>query len=207
LRGEPVEIAGAVYPTEKLRPPIVATHVDASAEPALRGLFTPSAVLERGGERFGILGVVTEDVPAISSPGPNVRFLDAVSSVQAEADRLRAAGIDVIVSGHDHALLGDPAAVEAVAPGQGERIKGPYPTVTAGADGAPVLVVSAHEWGRWLATSAASFGAGRVNRSSCAAAPSRGARSTAAGRARRKTRRSRPRSRATARRWTGSPTR
>jgi 5'-nucleotidase len=150
LRGEPVEIAGAVYPTEKLCPPIVATHVDARAEPALRGLFAPSAVLERGGERFGILGVVTEDVPAISSPGPNVRFLDAVSSVQAEADRLRAAGIDVIVSGHDHALLGDPAAVEAVAPGQGERIKGPYPTVTAGADGAPVLVVSAHEWGRWL---------------------------------------------------------
>ena len=174
LRGEPVDIAGTVYPTEKPRPPIVVTNVDAGAEPALRGLFAPSAVLERGGERFGILGVVTEDVPAISSPGPNVRFLDAVSSVQKEADRLRAAGInkiillshsgysvdleraprwrgvDVIVSGHDHALLGDPATVEAVAPGQGERVKGPYPTVTAGADGAPVLVVSGYEWGRWL---------------------------------------------------------
>lgn len=174
LRGEPVEIAGTVYPTEKPRPPIVVTNIDVSAEPALRGLFAPSVVLERGGERFGILGVVTEDVPAISSPGPRVRFLDAVSSVQAEADRLRAAGInkiillshsgypvdleraprwrgiDLIVSGHDHALLGDPVAVEAVAPGQGEWVKGPYPTVTAGADGVPVLVVSGYEWGRWL---------------------------------------------------------
>ncbi|MEZ5577526.1 MAG: metallophosphoesterase, partial [Candidatus Competibacteraceae bacterium] len=174
LRGEPVEIAGTVYPTEKPHPPIVVTNIDVSAEPALRGLLAPSVVLERGGERFGILGVVTEDVPAISSPGPRVRFLDAVSSVQAEADRLRAAGInkiillshsgypvdleraprwrgiDLIVSGHDHALLGDPAAVEAVAPGQGERVKGPYPTVTAGADGVPVLVVSGYEWGRWL---------------------------------------------------------
>ena len=174
LRGEPVEIAGTVYPTEKPRPPIIVTNVDAGAEPALRGLFAPSAVLERGGERIGILGVVTEDVPAISSPGPNVRFLDAVSSVQKEADRLHAAGInkiillshsgypvdleraprwrgiDLIVSGHDHALLGDPATVETVAPGQGERVKGPYPTATAGADGAPVLVVSGYEWGRWL---------------------------------------------------------
>jgi len=181
LRGEPVEIAGATHPTEKPRLPIVATNVDAGAEPALRGLFAPSAVLERGGERFGILGVVTEDVPAISSPGPHVRVLDAVASVQDEADRLQAAGIDklillshagypvdleraprwrgvdIIVSGHDHALLGDPATVEAVAPGQGARVKGPYPTVVAGADGAPVLVVSGYEWGRWLGQLQVSF--------------------------------------------------
>jgi len=174
LRGEPVEIAGAAYSTEKPRLPIIATNVDASAEPALRGLFASSVVLERGGEQFGILGVVTEDVPAISSPGPRVRFFDAVASVQKEADRLRAMGInkiillshsgypvdlaraprwrgvDVIVAGHDHALLGDPAAVETVAPGQGGRVRGPYPTVAADDDGAPVLVVSSYEWGRWL---------------------------------------------------------
>lgn len=97
LRGEPVEIAGAAYSTEKPRLPIIATNVDASAEPALRGLFASSVVLERGGEQFGILGVVTEDVPAISSPGPRVRFFDAVASVQKEADRLRAMGINKII--------------------------------------------------------------------------------------------------------------
>ena len=183
LRGEPVMIAGASYPTEKLRPPIVATNVDVTAEPALRGLFTRSVVLERGGERFGILGVVTQDVPAISSPGPNVRFLDYAASVQQEADHLKAAGVnkiillshsgypvdlaqaprltgvDLIVSGHDHALLGDPAAVEAVAPGQGALVKGPYPTVATAADGAPVLVVSDYEWGRWLGQLQVSFDA------------------------------------------------
>lgn len=180
LRGEPVAIAGASYPTEKLRLPIVATNVTA-AEPALRELFAPSVVLERGGERFGILGVVTEEVPTISSPGPRVRFLDAVTSVQAEADRLGAAGInkiillshsgyavdvmrasywggvDIIISGHDHALLGDPTTVEAVAPGQGATVKGPYPTVLTAADGAPVLVVSSYEWGRWLGQLKVSF--------------------------------------------------
>ena len=183
LRGEPVVIAGASYPTEKPRLPIIATNVDVGAEPALRGLVRRSAVLERGGERFGILGVVTEEVPTIAKPGPNLRFLDYRASVQAEVDQLRNQGVnkiillshsgypvdlaqaarldgvDIIVSGHDHALLGDPAAVEAVAPGQGALVKGPYPTVVTTANGEPVLVVSAYEWGRWLGQLKVSFDA------------------------------------------------
>ncbi|MCC6135433.1 MAG: 5'-nucleotidase/apyrase family protein [Candidatus Contendobacter sp.] len=181
LRGEPVTIAGAAYPTEKLQVPLIATNVDASREPALAGLFRASVVLERGSESFGILGIVTEEVPTASSPGPNLRFLDYVASVQAEADRLteqginkiillshygypvdvekapQLQGIDLIISGHDHALLGDPAAIEAVAPGQGARVKGPYPTVATARDGKPVLVVSAYEWGRWLGQLKVSF--------------------------------------------------
>ena len=174
LRGEPVIIAGAAYPTEKLQPPMIATNVDASREPALSSLLRSSMVLERGGERFGILGIVTDETPIASSPGPNLLFLDYIASVQAEADRLNAqgvnkiillshygypvdvanarqlSGVDVIISGHDHALLGDPDAIEAVASGQGARVKGTYPTVVNGQDSAPVLIVSAYEWGRWL---------------------------------------------------------
>ncbi len=181
LRGEPAIIADAAYPTEKLQAPLVATNIDASREPALSGLFRPSVVLERGGERFGILGVVTEEVPRASSPGPNLRVLDYVTSVQAEANRLieqgvnkiillshygypldvekaaQLSGVDVILSGHDHALLGDPDAIEAVASGQGARVKGPYPTVVNAQDGEPVLIVSAYEWGRWLGQIRVSF--------------------------------------------------
>ena len=181
LRGEPVTIADVAYPTEKLQRPMIATNVDASGEPTLSGLFRPSVVLERGGEHFGILGIVTEDVPRASSPGPNLRFLDYIASVQAEVDRLTAqginkimllshygyqvdlekapqlSGVDLIISGHDHALLGDPAAIEAVAPGQSAQVKGPYPTVATAKDGNPVLVVSAYEWGRWLGQIKVSF--------------------------------------------------
>ena len=181
LRGEPVTIADAAHPTEKLQAPLIATNVDASREPALAGLFHASTVLERGGEPFGILGIVTEETPTASSPGPNLRFLDYVASVQTEADRLteqgvnkiillshygyavdvekapQLKGIDIIISGHDHALLGNPATIEAAAPGQGERVKGPYPTVVAARDGNPVLVVSAYEWGRWLGQIKVSF--------------------------------------------------
>lgn len=181
LRGEPVTIADIAYPTEKLQLPMIATNVDASREPALTGLFRPSVVLERGGEHFGILGIVTEDVPRASSPGPNLRFLDYIASVQAEVDRLTAqginkiillshygyrvdlekapqlSGVDLIISGHDHALLGDPVAIETVAPGQGTQVKGSYPTVATAKDGHPVLVISAYEWGRWLGQIKVSF--------------------------------------------------
>ncbi len=181
LRGAPVTITDAAHPTEKLHAPLIATNVDASREPALAGLFHASTVLERGGEPFGILGIVTEETPTASSPGPNLRFLDYVASVQTEVDRLteqginkmillshygytvdvekapQLKGVDIIISGHDHALLGDPAMIEAVAPGQGERVKGPYPTVVTARDGNPVLVVSAYEWGRWLGQIKVSF--------------------------------------------------
>lgn len=189
LRGEPVAIAGVPRETEALRAPLVATNVDGTAEPALADLLVKRTVLERGGERIGVLGVVTKDTEIISSPGTGVRFVDELASVQAEADALRAlgvdkvvllshsgyaldveraarwTGIDVIVSAHDHALLGEAAQVDAVAPGQGKFVRGPYPTVVTAADGEPTLVVSAFEQGAWLGELEVSFdSAGRKTR-------------------------------------------
>ena len=174
LRGEPAIIANVQHNTEKANFPLVSTNVDASAEPALTGLYRKSLIIERGGEKFGILGVTTDTTANISSPGPNIRFLDYVASVQAEADHLRhqgvnkiillshygydvdsvkarqLSGVDLIVSGHDHALLGAPADIGKVVPAQKDRVKGPYPTVVKDRDGQNVLIVSAYEWGRWL---------------------------------------------------------
>lgn len=147
----------------------------------MQELLKRSVILERDSERFGILGVVTQDAKTISSPGPNVQFLDYVTSVQEEVNHLKAvgvnkiillshfgysvdlaqipklSGVDIVISGHDHALLGDSAIVEKIAPGQGTQVKGPYPTVVIAADGAPVLIVSDYEWGRWLGKLKVSF--------------------------------------------------
>ncbi len=64
-------------------------------------------------------------------------------------------GVDIIVGGHDHALLGDAAAIRAVTAGpgysgQGGQTSGPYPGEVLDRDGNRVLLVSAYEWGRWL---------------------------------------------------------
>ncbi|HID64719.1 MAG TPA: multifunctional 2',3'-cyclic-nucleotide 2'-phosphodiesterase/5'-nucleotidase/3'-nucleotidase, partial [Anaerolineae bacterium] len=120
-------------------------------------------VLDVAGEKIGIFGLTTEDTAFISSPGPNVVFKDATESAKTAVSELEAQGInkiialthlgysedkalaaavdgiDVIVGGHSHTLLGDM-----------EGAKGPYPTVVTSPAGDTVLIVHAYEWGKYL---------------------------------------------------------
>ncbi len=159
----------------------LAANLDVSAEPELVGLVLPSTMLQIGDQKVGVVGAITEEVFQISSPGPNVRLLDTQKSVQAEIDKLRGEGLDkilllshrgyeedvelapklhgldVIVGGHSHSILGDLEIDGA------PKSRGPYPTVTKNADGETVLVVQAWEWGKLLGKLAVDFDArGRV---------------------------------------------
>lgn len=178
LRGQPVEIGGNTYQVEPLQTPVVVTNLDVSGEPALEGLVEPSLILEKEGQRYGVLGVITETTPNIASPGDRVKFLDYQQSIQAEIERLEAQGIerfillshagyevdlktvpnlseiDVVISGHDHALLGDPASLPEFMAAQ---VRGPYPTEVTRKDGGKALVVSAWEWGKVLGQLTVSF--------------------------------------------------
>jgi 5'-nucleotidase len=170
IEGQPVIIAGKDYHTERLNLPVVATNLDLSGEPDLDRLIHPSVIVNKAGLRFGILGIVTDTTSNISSPGPNIQFLDYVESVQSEVDRLRdqegirhivllshvnhsddlklarkLSGVDIIVSGHDHILLGDPDLLPEWIHG---RIRGGYPAAVTNLDGDTTLVVSAWEWTR-----------------------------------------------------------
>jgi 5'-nucleotidase/UDP-sugar diphosphatase len=161
--------------------PCVAANLDFEAEPALRGKVPPRAVLESKGVKIGVVGACTEDLPIISSPGPSVKMLPMVPSLQAQIDALEAEGVqiivvlshcgynveqglakalrgvDVVVGGHSHSLLGDP-----VIPG-GPPSAGPYPTVVKNASGDTALVVQAWEWGKVLGKLDVEFDAdGRV---------------------------------------------
>ncbi len=143
--------------------PVLSANIDASAEPTLAGLIQAYTILDVAGEQIGVFGLTTEEAPILSSPGPNVVFNDSVAAAEAtvatlegmginkivalshvgydEDQALAAAvdGIDVIVGGHDHALLGSM-----------EDAWGPYPTVVDSPSGDPVLIVSAYEWGKYL---------------------------------------------------------
>jgi 5'-nucleotidase len=146
--------------------PCLAANLDLRDEAQLRELVRPSAVIESKGVRIGVVGACTEDLPEISSPGPNVKLFPIVPALQAEVDKLTAQGIqiivvlshcgydvergyarslrgvDVVVGGHSHSLLGD-----VPLPGNAVR-RGDYPTVEKNADGDTVLVVQAWEWAK-----------------------------------------------------------
>jgi 5'-nucleotidase/UDP-sugar diphosphatase len=122
-----------------------------------------SVVIEKGGERIGIIGYTTEDTVYLSKPG-KVQILEPFKPLQAEVDQLRdqginkiillshagfprdrkvakkVSGIDVIVSGHTNTFLrtGDPEA------------EGNYPTVAKSPGGKVTLIVSAYAFGKYL---------------------------------------------------------
>jgi len=172
IAGEPVVVGGQRVSTMPYGAAIVATNLDLSGAPALGALVRPSTVIERAGLRVGLVGAITPSTANISNPGPGVVFLDPLSSLQPEVDRLRGealvdhvillshlnhrddlelarelSGVSIIVSGHDHVLLGNPDQLPDWA---ARSVSGPYPTVVADRDGADTLVVSAWEWGRVL---------------------------------------------------------
>lgn len=148
--------------------PILSANLDVTTEPALTKWVFPSTVLKVGGEKVGIVGCTTPDLPTISSIGPNVKMKDLRDSVQSEVDQLTKEGVnkiivlshtgyaeekqlasqlhdvDVLVGGHSHTPLGTPDI-----PGW-RKADGPYPTHVNDSKGHDVLVVQSYEWGKVL---------------------------------------------------------
>lgn len=138
--------------------PVVTANVDFSQDPLLAGKVNPHVVLEIGGEKIGIIGLVTPETEIISKPGDQLVFeYDLIAITQQQVDALTAegvnkiillthigyaadveiaqnvSGVDVVVGGHSNTLLSN---IYAGAVGE-------YPTVLESASGEPVLVVQA----------------------------------------------------------------
>lgn len=145
--------------------PVVTANVDFSESAVLAGKIPPYTVLEVGGQQIGIIGLVTPDTPSISSPGDELVFnADLVGVTQAMVDELTAAGVnkiilvthigldadmevaagvtglDVIVGGHSHTLLGNAYVASA----------GEYPVIVENPNGEPVYIVQAGEHDMYL---------------------------------------------------------
>ncbi len=139
--------------------PVLMSNADVSAEPALAGKLAKSTVIERGGEKLGLIGLTPEDTDELASPGDNVTFSDPVAAVQGEVDQLTAqgvnkiivlshsgyavdqkvaaetTGVDIIVGGHSNTLLSN----------SNERAVGPYPTMVG-----ETAIVQAYAYGKFL---------------------------------------------------------
>lgn len=148
-----------------VRFPVVSANTDVSREPKLAGRIKPYTVVSVGGQRVGIIGLTTPDTPIMSSPGPNLRFTDPVPATQQAVVELlargvkyivvlshlgylqdqelarRVTGVQVIVGGHSHTLLGQTPFPEL-------RPGGAYPTIVKNPENKDVLVVQAWEWAK-----------------------------------------------------------
>ena len=146
--------------------PVLSANLDVSTEPGLATTIKPHAVKVVGGQKIGMIGATTPELPSISSPGPNVKLIDLYNSINRSIAELRSEGVnkivllshlgydlekdvakrctglDVIVGGHSHSYLGDPNDIAGFA-----RPAGPYPTVVVNSE-SRVLLVSSWEWGK-----------------------------------------------------------
>jgi 5'-nucleotidase/UDP-sugar diphosphatase len=156
--------------------PVLSANLDIDPAMALADLVKPWVVLEVGGEKVGVFGLVTEDLATISSPGPGVKTTDAVEAAKSAVAELeqqgvdkiialthigyladqdlasKVDGIDVIVGGHSHTLLSN----------VDESAAGPYPTVVQSPGGQPVLVVTDGAYARALGDLTVTFDADGV---------------------------------------------
>jgi len=150
--------------------PIVSANLDASREPALAGRIQPYVIKRFGAEQVGVIGATTASTPHITAIASAVRFGNVAKAVDRAVRELRAQGvgrivvlshigydkdvllarsvpgIDVIIGGHSHTLLGDAARLASL----GLKSGGSYPTVVPGPQGRTVLVAQAWCWGMQL---------------------------------------------------------
>jgi len=143
--------------------PVVSGNLDLSQSPELKDKIGGALTLEVGGEQVGIVSALALDTPETASPGDKVIFHDDMDSLKADVQELtesgvnkiialthtgykrdqefaaEISGIDAVIGGHSHTLLGDM-----------EGAAGPYPTMVKGAAGGEVPVATAYSYGKYL---------------------------------------------------------
>ncbi|XP_015595634.1 apyrase [Cephus cinctus] len=176
------KIAGVVPFLKMVTSPVVVTNIDDREEPDIQGLYTNSTIIVRNGTQIGVIGVILSTTDKIASTG-KLKFLDEVETVNAEAERLKAQGVkiiivlshcgldvdrvmatrcpnvDVIVGGHSHTFLysGEPPHTDTA--------EDEYPVVVR-QDGTErtVLIVQAAAFTKYLGNLTVWFdGAGEVS--------------------------------------------
>ncbi|WP_027183533.1 bifunctional metallophosphatase/5'-nucleotidase [Desulfovibrio inopinatus] len=142
--------------------PVLAANITIRPGSALDGRVRPWTLFSMDGVHIGVFGLILPATATISSPGPDVAFTDPFAAARRAVSELRREGadivialthqgydrdcamaralrgIDIVVGGHSHSLLGPPRLKKA-----GFHPEGPYPTVITGPQGKRVFVVQA----------------------------------------------------------------
>ena len=156
---------------DKVEFPVISANTSTYFEPLLKNKLPGYVIIEKGGEKIGIVSVVAADTAQTSSPGENVAFASEISVLKSvipevesqgvnkiialthvglEMDKQIAAavsGIDVIVGGHSHTLLAN----------NQEGAAGPYPVWVDNPDGIKVPIVQAGSYSKFLGEISVNF--------------------------------------------------
>lgn len=139
--------------------PILMSNADVSGERHLSGVLRKSAVIERGGEKIGLIGLTPQNTDELASPGPYIVFYDPVDGVQAQVNLLTDQGVNKIIvlshSGYlvDQRVAAETTGVDVIVGGhsntylhsEDDGAVGPYPTMVGS-----TAIVQAYAYGKFL---------------------------------------------------------
>jgi len=141
--------------------PIISANVH-SENPILNKTVKPYHIFQDKG--LALIGITSEETAQLSSPDETTTFSSEIEAVQNAIDEIKATtnitriaaithigydkdqklaqgttGLQLIMGGHSHTLLGDM-----------EDAEGKYPTIVKNKDGDEVFIVTARRWGEYL---------------------------------------------------------
>lgn len=143
--------------------PVLAANISTEKERFLAGKLKPYEIKKFGSRKVGIIGLTTTETPAVSSPGKNLVFNDPIPVVKTLVGELTrkgvdiiivlshegfqcdiqlaktVEGVDVIVGGHTHTLLGRFETIPDLSP------EADYPYIVKNPHQDTVLIVQAWE--------------------------------------------------------------
>ncbi|KAH8373050.1 hypothetical protein KR009_011034, partial [Drosophila setifemur] len=162
-------VEGLIPFLDEVNFPVLACNLDLSKVPQLKATkhLHNSAILETNGTKIGVIGYLTPDTKKLTLQ-TDVEFFEEVVSINAEAEKLKAEGINIIIAlGHsgyakDLEIAKNCPEVDLVIGGHtntflytgsqpdAEHIDGPYPTVVKQKSGKAVPVVQAYAYTKYL---------------------------------------------------------
>ncbi len=146
--------------------PLLACNLDAPSFPGLKDWIKPYTILEVEKQKIGVIGLITDDLPNLTTLGDSLKALPHIASTQKAVDELTkqgvnkiivmshigydfdkqlaagVKGVDLIIGGHSHTPLGTPA-IDGWRPSLGG-----FPTLVKDKAGVNVPIFQAWEWGK-----------------------------------------------------------
>ncbi len=151
--------------------PVISGNTSVYTEPLLKDKLNGYVIVEKGGEKIGIVSVLAADTAETSSPGDNVAFINEIGYLKTVVPEIEAQGvnkiialthvglamdkriaeavdgIDVIVGGHSHTLLSNTQ----------EGAEDVYPVMVANPSGINVPIVQAFAYSKYLGEISVNF--------------------------------------------------
>jgi len=143
--------------------PVISGNMKVAAGEKLAGKVEEWTIVERGGEKIGILSVLTPETAVISSPGPNVTFAEEIAYLKDAVGRIRAQGVNkVILLSHvgflkDQQIAAQVEGISAIVGGHSHTLLSntvegapKYATLVENPAGKAVPIVQAYAYSKYM---------------------------------------------------------